>query len=188
MIKGAVIGFVLTVIIVVGGFYYYFAAGMAPVATADPPMPFEKKLANLALAAHIERQHVGQPPVAADEATYLAGGEVYKQHCGSCHGMPGHSPTDYATTMYPNPPQLFRGKGVTDDPVEESYWKAANGIRMSGMPAFKTKLTDTQLWQVSQLLAHANEIPNSVQKVLSSDVPTSTPSTGLTPARDSAPK
>ncbi len=188
MFKGAVMGFVLAVIIVIGGFYFYFAAGMAPVATADPPMPFEKKLANLALAAHIEKQHIGQPPVAADEATYLAGAEVYKLHCGSCHGMPGHSPTDYATTMYPKPPQLFRGKGVTDDPVEESYWKAANGIRMTGMPAFKTRLTDTQLWQVSQLVAHANEIPDSVQKVLNSDVPTSTSAPGLTPVRDSAPK
>jgi len=45
---------------------------------------------------------------------------------------------------------------VTDDPVSEIYWKAANGIRLSGMPSFKTKLSDPQLWQVSQLLAHAN--------------------------------
>jgi thiosulfate dehydrogenase len=75
--------------------------------------------------------------------------------------------------MYPKPPQLFRGKGVTDDPASESYWKAANGIRMTGMPAFKTNLTDTQLWQVSQLVAHANEIPESVKKVLVADVPTS---------------
>jgi hypothetical protein len=68
--------------------------------------------------------------------------------------------------MFPKPPQLFRGKGVTDDPASETYWKAANGIRLSGMPSFKTKLSDTQLWQVSQLLAHANEIPESVKKVL----------------------
>lgn len=50
--------------------------------------------------------------------------------------------------MFPKPPQLFRGKGVTDDPASETYWKAANGIRLSGMPSFKTKLSDTQLWQV----------------------------------------
>jgi thiosulfate dehydrogenase len=47
--------------------------------------------------------------------------------------------------MYPKPPQLFHGKGVTDDPVSESYWKVANGIRLTGMPAFKTKLSDTQV-------------------------------------------
>jgi len=75
--------------------------------------------------------------------------------------------------MFPKPPQLFRGKGVTDDPASETYWKAANGIRLSGMPSFKTKLTDTQLWQVSELLAHANEIPESVKRMLIPDLPTS---------------
>jgi mono/diheme cytochrome c family protein len=77
--------------------------------------------------------------------------------------------------MFPRPPQLFRGKGVTDDPVLETYWKAANGIRLSGMPSFKTKLTDTQLWQVSQLLAHADAIPDSVKRLLAPDVATRAP-------------
>lgn len=169
MIKGIVIGFILTIAISVGCIFLYFSAGMAPVATADPPMPFEKKLANMALDAHIEKQHISPPSVPADEATFLAGAGVYKQHCALCHGFPGQPPVDYATAMFPKPPQLFRGKGVTDDPAAETYWKAANGIRLSGMPSFKTRLTDTQLWQVSELLAHANEIPESVKKALVQD-------------------
>lgn len=169
MVKGLVIGFLLAVVIIAGAVFGYFASGMAPVATADPPMPFEKKLANMALDAHIEKQHVVQSPVAADEPAFLAGAGVYKEQCAACHGMPGQSPIDYAATMFPKPTQLFRGHGVTDDPASESHWKAANGIRLSGMPAFKTKLTDTQLWQVSQLVAHANDLPESVKKVLAPD-------------------
>ena len=110
MIKGLVIGCLLAVLILAGGFFYYFASGMAPVATADPPMPFEKKLANTSLDAHIEKQHVAKPPVAADEPTFLASAEVYKQNCAVCHGLPSQPPTDYASTMYPKPTQLFRGK------------------------------------------------------------------------------
>ena len=182
MLKGVVIGFVLAVIIAGGGLYYYFAAGMAPVATADPPMPFERMLSHMALDAHIRKQATGQSAVAADETAYLAGAQVYRQRCAMCHGMPGQPPTDYARTMYPNPPQLFRGKGVTDDPVSESYWKTANGIRLTGMPAFGTKLTDTQLWQVSQLLAHANEIPDSVKHLLAPDVTPAMSAPGITPA------
>ena len=178
MLKGVVIGILLAVLVLAGSVYFYFATGMAPAATSDPPMPFEKRLANMALNAHIAKQQVGQPPVAADETAYLAGAEVYKQQCASCHGLPGQSPADYATTMYPKPPQLFRGKGVTDDPVAESYWKAANGIRLTGMPAFKTKLTDTQLWQVSQLLAHANEISDSVKRAFVTDAMTPAPPKG----------
>jgi len=45
------------------------------------------------------------------------------------------------------------------------------------MPAFKTKLTDTQLWQVSQLIAHANEISDSVKRELVTD--TMTPASPL---------
>jgi len=46
---------------------------------------------------------------------------------------------------------------VTDDPPGETYWKVANGIRLTGMPAFKDVLSDTQMWQVSLLLANADK-------------------------------
>jgi thiosulfate dehydrogenase len=174
VIKGIVIGFILAIAISVGCVFLYFSAGLAPVATADPPMPFEKKLANMALDAHIEKQHTPPSPVPAVELDFLEGAAVYKQHCALCHGLPGQPAVDYAATMFPKPPQLFRGEGVTDDPVSETYWKAANGIRLSGMPSFKAKLTDTQLWQVSELLAHANEISESVKRVLVPDSPIST--------------
>jgi|HubBroStandDraft_4_1064222.scaffolds.fasta_scaffold297778_2 thiosulfate dehydrogenase len=173
MFKGIIVGFLLALVVGVGGLYYYFSSGMAPVATSDSMMPFERTLAHMALGAHIEKQHLGQPPVAADEPNFVAGATIYKQHCALCHGLPNQSPTDYATTMFPKPPQLFRGKGVTDDPASESYWKTANGIRLSGMPSFNNKLSETQIWQVSQLLAHANEIPDSVKKILVPDLPLS---------------
>jgi mono/diheme cytochrome c family protein len=47
--------------------------------------------------------------------------------------------------------------GVTDDPPGETYWKVANGIRLTGMPAFKDALTETEMWQVSLLLANADK-------------------------------
>jgi len=181
MLKGIVLGLILGVVVLAGGPYYYFASGMAPVATADPMMPLERKIAKMALLAHIAKQPVGESPVPVDEPNLLTGAEVYKKECALCHGLPDH-PADYVTMMFPKPPQLFKGKGVTDDPASESYWKAANGIRLSGMPAFKDKLTDTQLWQVSQLLAHAHEITEPVKKALAPDVPASTTPQPLVPA------
>ena len=58
---------------------------------------------------------------------------------------------------------------MTDDPASETYWKVANGIRLTGMPSFNNKLSDTQMWQVSQLLAHANEISDPVKRALLPD-------------------
>ena len=172
MIKGILVGFVLAAALIVGGIDYYFTSGMAPAASSDPPMPFEKKLAHMALDAHIEAQKIGDPPVAADEQNLLAGAQAYKTDCAACHGLPDQPDSPYEKTMYPKPTALFRGKGVTDDPPAESYWKAANGIRLSGMPSFKDRLTNTQLWQVSQLVAHANGLPASVRAALNPDAPT----------------
>jgi hypothetical protein len=70
--------------------------------------------------------------------------------------------------MFPKPPQFFQGHGVTDDPVGETYWKAKNGIRLTGMPGFGTSLSEQQLWQVSLLLAHADKLLPSAEKVVSS--------------------
>jgi len=71
VIKGAAIGFILAIAISVGCVFYYFSAGLAPVATADPPMPFEKQLANMALDAHIEKQHIPPSSVPVDESNFL---------------------------------------------------------------------------------------------------------------------
>jgi mono/diheme cytochrome c family protein len=41
--------------------------------------------------------------------------------------------------------------------VGETYWKVRNGIRLTGMPSFDNLLNQTQMWQVSVLLAHADK-------------------------------
>jgi thiosulfate dehydrogenase len=166
VLKIFVIGVLVGVLLLVGGVYYYFASGMAPVASADPPMPFEKKMASKALNAHIDKQNIASAPVPADEANLVAGAKIYKDQCAVCHGLPDQPPPAIADSMFPHAPLLFKGKGVTDDPPAESYWKAANGIRLSGMPAFKGALTDTQLWQVAQTVATADKLPDSAKKML----------------------
>jgi thiosulfate dehydrogenase len=69
--------------------------------------------------------------------------------------------------MFPQPPQLLPPKkGVTDDEVGETYWKVKNGIRLTGMPGFGSSLSDSEMWQVSLLLLHADKLPDSAQAAL----------------------
>jgi len=180
--KAFIVGILVGVLLVVGGVYYYFVSGTAPVATADAPMPFEKKMANKSLDAHIDKANVPSPPIQANEDNFLAGAKVYRDQCAGCHGLPGSDPL-IANNMYPHATLLFKGKGVTDDPPQESYWKAANGIRLSGMPSFKGALSDTQLWQVALLVAHAHEIPDSVKKVLAPEPVPAPPDAAAQPAK-----
>ena len=169
MLKAFVIGVVIGVLLVAGGAYLYFTKGWAPVAVADPPMLLEKKLAHSALNARISKDaHADTPPVPLTEATYLAGADIYKQNCAVCHGLPGETQSAIGKGMFPKPPELFHGTGVTDDPAWETYWKAKNGIRLTGMPGFKDSLNDTQIWQVSVLLANADKISPAVKVALTS--------------------
>ena len=126
-------------------------------------MLFEKKLAHGALNARIGKgPHTDPAPVPLNDVTYLGGADVYKQNCAVCHGLPGQPQSAIAKGMFPKPPELFRGTGVTDDPAWETYWKAKNGIRLTGMPGFEKTLNDTQLWQVSVLLANADKVSPAV--------------------------
>jgi mono/diheme cytochrome c family protein len=80
--------------------------------------------------------------------------------------LPGAEKTAIATGMFPRPPQLWKGKGVTDDEPGETYWKVANGIRLTGMPGFIGTLKDDQLWQVSLLLANGDKLPETAKDAL----------------------
>ncbi len=161
------IGFVLGIVVVVLGGFLYFAMGMAPVATSAPPMPFERKVAGMALHRVIAKEAPVNAPIPADEGNMVAGAHVYREQCAVCHGTLGQQETAIGKGMFPHPPQLFTGHGVTDDPAGETYWKVANGIRLTGMPGFKASLSDTQMWQVSLMLANADKLSAAGKAVVS---------------------
>lgn len=183
MLKGLILGVLLALLLMGCFVYFYFSTGKAPIATTDPPMPFEMKLAHMAIDARVEKQKIPAPPVAADEKSYLNGAEVYKQDCAVCHGIPDQPKTNIALGMFPPPPQLFHGTGVTDDPASETYWKVENGIRLTGMPGFKGRLTETQIWEVSVLLANAEKISGSVKAALTSVPAAPEPAAAPVPAK-----
>lgn len=166
MFKGLVLGILLGVLGVVAGVYFYFSTGRAPVAVTAPDMPFERQLAHTALKAYLEKQPHPAAAVAADEKNLLAGVEVYKKNCAVCHGLPGAEKSTISSGMYPKPPQLFHGVGVTDDEAWETYWKVESGIRMTGMPGFHGALTEAQVWQVTVLVKNADKIPGNVKAAL----------------------
>jgi mono/diheme cytochrome c family protein len=159
-------GFLAAIVILAAGAYCYFAFGLAPVATAAAPMPMEAFLAHRALHAVIARSADRPSPIDASEANLNAGASKYREQCAVCHGLPGQEKTSIAKGMFPPPPQLFHGKGVTDDPVGETFWKVQNGIRLSGMPAYHDSLSDQEIWQISQLLRNANNLPVTVKDTL----------------------
>jgi thiosulfate dehydrogenase len=166
-----VLGFVLGIVLLVVGAYVYLRWGAPPVATADQPFPFEKTIVSVPLNTRIERQ-IKQPPFGTGEDVYEGGAKVYREQCAACHGTPGHD-VPFAKHMYPAAPQLWKKHakgnvvGVSDDEAGETYWKVANGIRLTGMPSFNHVLSDAEMWQVSLLLKNADQqLPDPVMHIL----------------------
>ena len=155
------------------------------MATIAAPMPFERTIARMALHARLDKEMPKTVPIQADDAAYTAGAQIYKDNCAVCHGLPTGTPTAIAQGMFPKPPKLLQGKGVTDDPPGETYWKVARGIRMTGMTAFDKTLSTTQLWQVSLLLANADKLPAPVKDSLTTVA--ASPAVTNPPAKTSAP-
>ena len=142
--------------------YVYFAVGRLPVAVTDNPFPFEAAIVRVPLHARISREMPKQSPLAMTDDNLVAGIQIYREQCVSCHGL--KAPSKFGPTMFPRAPQLWeRHKnkpdvvGVSDDHVGETYWKIKNGIRLSGMPSYKTLLTEDQMWQVAMVLAVADK-------------------------------
>ena len=176
------LGLIIGLILIPLAVYVYFSRGMAPVATSAQPMPFEKTFAQMALHARVEKEAPKTVPIAADEPNMVAGAKIYKEHCAACHGVPGAPQTAIAKGEFPKPPKLLEGKGVTDDPAGETYFKVDQGIRMTGMPGFGNSLSSPEMWQVSVLLANADKLPQAAKDVLT-EQPAAPMPAATTPAK-----
>jgi thiosulfate dehydrogenase len=166
-LKKFIVGLVVGLLLPAIGGYFYIKGGMMPVATASAPLPMEEKIAHMALHARMVKEMPKDSTVPADEPNITNGARVYLENCAFCHGYPDQPASSAAKGMFPLPPQLFSHEEmVTDDPVGATYWKVSNGIRLTGMPGFNEMLTPTQMWQVSQLLAHADKLPDQTKAVL----------------------
>ena len=158
-------GFVVGILVLVAGAYLFISFGGVSMMTSAPPLPFEKRVARMALRASLGKAADQKDPLPFNEANMTAGARVYKTHCAVCHGVPGGDKTPIAKGMFPDPPQLFEDP-VTDDPEGVTYWKVTHGIRLSGMPGFTGSLSETQRWQVTMLMAHADKPSPAVRAAL----------------------
>ena len=154
---GLILGFLLFPV----GVLAYLSYGSVPVAVGDKPFPMEGTIAHRAMNARIDREAPKASPIEPSPTNLLIGAQIYRDNCSGCHGYYGQS-SPFGKHIFPGAPQLWAPHGngivgVSDDPVGETYWKVRNGMRLSGMPAFNNLLNETQMWQVSVLLANADK-------------------------------
>jgi len=182
--KGFLVGLILGLLVFPVAGFLYLRSGRLPVAVADPAFPMEQQIVHGPLHARIAKEMTQTAPISASQTNLQIGARIYREQCAACHGLYGR-PSAFAAQMYPDAPQLWQPHGggvvgVSDDPPGETYWKVKNGIRLTGMPSFDHVLNDTQMWQVSLLLANADkplpvEVLNSLKQPLDFNPPASDP-------------
>ncbi len=155
------LGIILGIILLPAAVFVWLHHGHPPVAVADTPFPMERQISHSLLNARIDAEMPKGAGVETSEANFIAGAHIYREQCAFCHGLSGQ-PSMVGGSMFPDAPALWQKHhgnvvGVSDDPPGETYWKVANGIRLTGMPSYKGVLTETEMWQVSVLLANADK-------------------------------
>jgi mono/diheme cytochrome c family protein len=160
------LGFMLTIVGIAVVGYLFIVTGHMPMAVAAGPLPGEMAIAKLALRESVKSSLDLKNPLPLNDDNLKAGADVYNGNCAMCHGALDRPRPDLATAMFPHAPQLLKGKGVTDDPEGETFWKVTNGIRMTGMPAFDKILDEKHRWQVTMLLVHADNLTPAARKQL----------------------
>lgn len=75
---------------------------------------------------------------------------LYEGHCKQCHGAPGVAPDAFAMGMMPAPSPMV--KIALEKSPSYIFWSISHGVKMSGMPAWKYRLSDGDIWSVVALV------------------------------------
>jgi mono/diheme cytochrome c family protein len=143
------VGVVLLLGLAIGGLLTFIYSGVYDVAatrqhTAPVYWAFLTGLRQ-SIRTHAARE-APEPPDLADEKLITLGLVLYDRHCLQCHGAPGIAPDAVGLGMTPPPPNLvLPGRERT---ARELYWTVANGLKMTGMPAWEYRMEEQELWAI----------------------------------------
>jgi len=116
------------------------------------PSKIETALANAAkdVVIPIEASSAKNPLPSNDEVT-RQGEQVYLGSCAMCHGADGHAHTDLGRYMYP-PAMDLTSPHVQHWSEADLYWIIQNGVRLTGMPAWKNTLSEEDSWKLVRFI------------------------------------
>jgi mono/diheme cytochrome c family protein len=145
-IRDALITIAVLLAIVAVVFYSQVRAGglAADTEPGQTERLIASRLVRLAIPADAKQQ---QNPLGADKTVWRSAADHYGDHCAACHGNDGRGDTDLGRNMYPGVPSF------ADDNVQrlsdgELFYIIQNGVRWTGMPAWKDEHTAEDSWRL----------------------------------------
>jgi mono/diheme cytochrome c family protein len=155
------IGFVLGVAAIVLGMYAYVRLGFVDPRADIEVGALEHKVAMPALDAAVDRRAPDvKNPIQPTDENLMAGMKIYQTACAGCHGDVAHPHSNFGDSFYPRAPQFV--EDPPDMPENQNFYIIQHGIRLSGMPAWKTSFKEPELWQVTTFLSHMDKLSPAV--------------------------
>jgi mono/diheme cytochrome c family protein len=121
--------------------------------TADKhPSREETSLANAAkdVAIPLEAGKMKNPLPETDEVV-SQGQELFLGSCAQCHGADGRGDTSLGRSMAP-PAMDLTTLHVQHWSDAELFWIVQNGVRLTGMPSWKSSISDNDTWKLARFI------------------------------------
>lgn len=143
-----ILGILVTGAVALGAAFY---AGLYDISATDQHLaPTYWALdTGMRQAVKLRARNIRVPDLDAP-ALAARGASLYRAHCQLCHGAPGVAPAPFALGMTPAPVPLVH-TARTWSPAE-IFWVVKEGIKMTGMPAWRYRMTDDEIWAIVAFL------------------------------------
>lgn len=137
---------VVLVLLALGAFGALYS-GVYNVASTDPHLPFVPLVFEYGMIRSVtaRAEEVAVPDLES-ELMVERGFRLFRQHCVQCHGAPGVGRDAVGMGLTPAPANLAYTARIWS--AAEIFWITSNGVKMTGMPSWKHKLSEDDLWSL----------------------------------------
>jgi mono/diheme cytochrome c family protein len=119
---------------------------------AKQPSPEETSLANAAKDVVIPLEAGKKKnPLPESNEVLIQGQQVFAGSCALCHGGDGRGDTSIGRHMDP-PAMDLHSDHVQHWSDAELFWIIQNGVRLTGMPAWKSSISDDDTWKLTRFI------------------------------------
>ena len=116
------------------------------------PSPEETNLANAAKDVTIPLEAgKKQNPLPETGEVVRQGQEVFLGSCAQCHGADGRADTNIGRNMAP-PAMDLTSSHVQHWSDAELFWIVQNGVRLTGMPSWRSSISDDDTWKLARFI------------------------------------
>jgi mono/diheme cytochrome c family protein len=156
------LGFIVAILALILGGLGVAMLGLIPTNANVPPPHIERRIANGAVDASMER-HAPRAtnPLPPNDQNLEDGMKLYSMNCALCHGDLNRKPASLATSFYPPAPNLI--SDPPDDPEWHIFYTIRTGVRYTGMPSWEKTLSEQDMWKLTSFLSHMEKLPPAVQ-------------------------